>query len=274
MSNQSNQNQPQQLRLNKFLAERLGLSRREADDVISAGKVTIDGKTAVLGARIDKTSKVCYNNKTVPFDTEFLYIAMNKPVGYVCSRRAQGDVPTIYELLPKDYTKLKTVGRLDKDSSGLILLTNDGDFAFQMTHPKFHKEKIYEVELDRPLEPLHQQMISDFGVLLEDGPSKFTVIRNSEAPLSKGVRSLARRELAPAAHGDGPAGCAPRKTVSHCSYTVILSEGRNRQIRRTFAALGYKVVSLHRVQFGVFGLGNLSEGKFQIIDKKEIGIHF
>ena len=240
MSNQNNQQlQPQQLRLNKFLAERLGLSRREADDVISAGKVTIDGKKAVLGARIDKTSKVCYNNKTVPFGTEFLYIAMNKPVGYVCSRRAQGNAPTIYELLPKDYTKLKTVGRLDKDSSGLILLTNDGDFAFQMTHPKFHKEKIYEVELDRPLEPLHQQMISDFGVMLEDGPSKFTVIRI-----------------------DGP------------KYTVVLSEGRNRQIRRTFAAIGYKVVSLHRVQFGVFGLGNLSDGEYQIIDKKEIGIHF
>lgn len=229
----------QPLRLNKFLAERLGLSRREADEAISSGKVLVDGKKAILGARIDKNSKVCYNNNIVPFETDFLYLAMNKPVGYVCSRRAQGDTPTIYELLPKEYKKLKTVGRLDKDSSGLILLTNDGDFAYQMTHPKFHKEKVYEVELDRPLEPLHQQMISDFGVMLEDGPSKFTVIRI-----------------------DGP------------KYTVILSEGRNRQIRRTFAAIGYKVVSLHRVQFGVFGLGDLSNGEYQIIDKKEIGIHF
>lgn len=228
MNNQ--QNQPQQLRLNKFLAERLGLSRREADDVISAGKVLVDGKPAVLGARIDKTSKVCYNNKIVPFDTEFLYIAMNKPVGYVCSRRAQGDAPTIYELLPKEYTKLKTVGRLDKDSSGLILLTNDGDFAFSMTHPKFHKEKVYEVELDRPLEPLHQQMVSDYGVMLDDGPSKFTVIRLDES-----------------------------------KYTVILSEGRNRQIRRTFAALGYKVTALHRTQFGKFQLTDLQSGKYVII---------
>ncbi|MBR2658686.1 rRNA pseudouridine synthase [Candidatus Saccharibacteria bacterium] len=258
-------NNHQPIRLNKFLAERLGLSRREADDAIVAGKVTVDGKIAVLGGRIDKSSKVCYNTKIVPFDTEFLYLAMNKPVGYVCSRRAQGDAPTIYEILPKEYTKLKTVGRLDKDSSGLILLTNDGDFAYQMTHPKFHKEKIYEVELDRPLEPLHQQMISDYGVMLDDGPSKFIVIRNSEIPLSKGVRSLARRELAPAAHGDGPAGRAPRKTVSHCSYTVILSEGRNRQIRRTFAALGYKVVSLHRVQFGKYQLTDLQPGKCVII---------
>ena len=218
-----------QIRLNKFLAERLGLSRREADEAIIAGRVTVDGKTAALGARIDNNSKVCYNNKIVPFDTEYLYLAFNKPVGYVSSRRAQGSAPTLYELLPPKYQKLKTVGRLDKDSSGLILLTNDGDFAFQMTHPKFHKEKVYEVELDRPLEPLHQQMISDYGVMLDDGPSKFTVIRDN----------------------------------GH--YTVILSEGRNRQIRRTFAALGYRVTSLHRTGFGKYQLTGLEPGKYAIL---------
>ena len=158
-----------------------------------------------------------------------MYLAFNKPVGYVCSRRAQGEAPTLYELLPEDYQKLKTVGRLDKDSSGLILLTNDGDFAFQMTHPKFHKEKIYEVELDRPLEPLHQQMISDYGVMLDDGPSSFTVIHDNNI------------------------------------YTVVLSEGRNRQIRRTFAALGYRVTKLHRIQFGKYQLSGLKPGKYVII---------
>ena len=223
-----------QIRLNKFLAERLGLSRREADDAIAAGKVTIDGKPAVLGARLAKISKVCYNGKIVPYETDFLYVAMNKPIGYVCSRRAQGSAPTLYELLPAKYRTLKTVGRLDKDSSGLILLTNDGDFAFQMTHPKFHKEKIYEVTLDRPLEPLHQQMISDYGVMLDDGPSKFTVIR-SDMPGS----------------------------ANH--YTVALSEGRNRQIRRTFAALGYTVTALHRTQFGKYQLSGLKPGEYAII---------
>lgn len=217
------------LRLNKFLAERLGVSRREADELIAAGKVTVDGKPAILGAHIDKTSKVCYNRKIVPFETDFLYLAFNKPVGYVCSRRAQGLVPTLYELLPEKYHKLKTVGRLDKDSSGLILLTNDGDFAFQMTHPKFHKEKVYEVKLSRPLEPLHQQMISDYGIMLDDGPSKFTVIKDSD------------------------------------HYTVILSEGRNRQIRRTFAALGYRVTALHRTQFGPYRLSGLKSGECVII---------
>lgn len=231
-------NQLSQIRLNKFLAERLGVSRREADDLIAAGRILIDEKPAKLGDRIDKNNKVCYNGSIIPFETDFLYIAFHKPIGYVCSRRAQGLAPTLYELLPKEYRKLKTVGRLDKDSSGLILLTNDGDFAFQMTHPKFHKEKIYEVELDRPLEPLHQQMISDYGIMLDDGPSKFLVIRDQD------------------------------------HYIVKLSEGRNRQIRRTFAALGYKVKRLHRTKFGIFELGNLKPGKFQIINKKEIGIDF
>lgn len=227
--------QPQKIRLNKFLAERLGVSRREADELIATGKVTIDGKTAILGAHVDKISKVCYNKKIIPFETEFLYIAFNKPVGYVCSRRAQGSAPTLYELLPKEHQKLKTVGRLDKDSSGLILLTNDGDFAYQMTHPKFHKEKIYEVELDRPLKPLHQQMISDYGIMLDDGPSKFTVITSTGG------------------------------AVERTHFTVILSEGRNRQIRRTFAALGYRVTTLHRTQFGKYQLSGLKPGECAII---------
>ena len=217
------------LRLNKFLAERIGVSRREADDLIAAGKIMVNGKPAVTGVKVYKKDKVYYNGKIIPFATDYLYLAMNKPVGYVCSRRAQGNAPTIYELLPKEYQKLKTVGRLDKDSSGLILLTNDGDFAYEHTHPKFHKEKIYEVELDRPLEPLHQQMISDYGIMLDDGPSKFTIIHEND------------------------------------QYVVKLSEGRNRQIRRTFAALGYQVKKLHRTSFGIYQLNNLKPGKYVII---------
>lgn len=235
-----------QIRLNKFLAERIGVSRREADELIAAGKIKINGRIAKLGDRVDLPTKrekmnfnsfseqgredeVCYNKKTIPFETDFLYLAMNKPVGYVCSRRAQGSAPTLYDLLPKEYQKLKTVGRLDKDSSGLILLTNDGDFAFSMTHPKFKKEKIYEVELDKPLEPLHQQMISDYGVMLDDGPSKFIVIHDNN------------------------------------KYIVKISEGRNRQIRRTFAALGYTVTKLHRTNFGIYELNGLKPGKYVII---------
>lgn len=238
MSNQISQ--PNQIRLNKFLAERLGVSRREADELIMAGEVFLDEKQAAIGDKVDKNNKVCYNGNIIPFATDFLYIAFNKPVGYVCSRRAQGSAPTLYELLPKEYRKLKTVGRLDKDSSGLILLTNDGDFAFKMTHPKFHKEKIYEVELDRPLEPLHQQMISDYGIMLDDGLSKFTVI-TSAGYITDGAHT------------------------ARTHFTVILTEGRNRQIRRTFASLGYRVMKLHRTKFGKYQLSGLPSGKCAII---------
>ena len=274
--------QPQtQLRLNKFLAERLGVSRREADELIAAGKITINGRVATIGEKIalsrkrektnfnsfserrrednisegnvDKNPKVCYNGEIVPFETVFLYLAFNKPIGYVCSRRAQGSSPTIYNLLPKKYHHLKTVGRLDKDSSGLILLTNDGDFAFKMTHPKFRKNKVYEVELDKPLEPLHQQMISDYGVNLEDGPSQFKIIKKLE-------------ELPFEDHKLGRApSSVSEKGNPQASYVVILSEGRNRQIRRTFAALGYNVTKLHRTSFGKFELNDLKPGKYVII---------
>lgn len=222
------------VRLNKFLAERLGLSRRQADDAVAAGKVLVNEKTAVLGARIDKNDKVCCNGKIVPISVGYVYLGLNKPVGYVCSRRRQGEFPTIYEILPKKYQDLKTVGRLDKDSSGLILLTNDGDFAFRMTHPGFAKTKVYEVKLDHALEPLHQQMIADFGVNLPDGVSKLGLERLND----------------------------DRK-----HWRVVMSEGRNRQIRRTFGALGYTVVKLHRTDFGPYQLNDLPAGEVIEVEK-------
>jgi len=222
------------VRLNKFLAERLGLSRRQADDAIAAGKVLVNDSPAILGARIDKNDKVCYNGVIIPFDMGYLYVGLNKPAGYVCSRKAQGEFPTIYELLPAKYHDLKTVGRLDKDSSGLILLTNDGDFAFKMTHPSFTKTKIYEVELDHALEPLHQQEISDFGIEIGDGVSKLGLTR---------LDDLRRR------------------------WRVEMIEGRNRQIRRTFGALGYTVTRLHRTAFGPYQLSWLEPGEFAEVKK-------
>lgn len=221
-------------RLNKLLAESLGVSRREADDLIAEGKVLVNGKVARLGQRVDFSDEVCYNGSIVRFLTDYTYLALNKPVGYVCSRKRQGEVPTLYELLPEKYRDLKTVGRLDKDSSGLILLTNDGDFAFRMTHPKFVKAKVYEVKLDRALEPLHQQMISDFGVDLPDGKSRLGLERSDD---------------------------------SRKNWKVTMSEGRNRQIRRTFGALGYAVEGLHRVSFGSYELSGLPEGEFVEVKK-------
>lgn len=215
-------------RLNKYIATNLGLSRREADILIADGKVLINGKPAAIGAQVTDTDKVVVNGEEIRHE-KLRYIALNKPVNYVCSRRRQGDSPTIYELLPENLQSLKSVGRLDKNSSGLILLTNDGDFAFRMTHPSFVKVKIYEVRLDRPLEALHQQMIADFGVELTDGRSQL------------GLEKL---------------------DDTRDYWRVTMSEGRNRQIRRTFEALGYKVTALHRTNFGRYGLDGLESGKY------------
>jgi 23S rRNA pseudouridine2605 synthase len=223
-------------RLNKHLALQLGISRREADTLIEQGSIKINDTVATLGARFTPADVIFINGKRLKKDAALRYIILNKPIGYVCSRKAQGDSPTIYSLLPKDFFAFKPVGRLDRDSSGLILLTNDGDFAFEMTHPKFRKKKVYNVVLDKELEPLHQQMISDFGVQLEDGKSQLTLGRLSDTN---------RRE-----------------------WEVTMSEGRNRQIRRTFTALGYTVTRLHRTHFGPYELNRIKPGAFVEVDKK------
>lgn len=212
-------------RLNKHLALVLGISRREADALIEQGKVKINDTIASLGYRLLPRDVVYVNGKKVQATEDYLYIALNKPVGYVCSRKQQGDTPTIYSLLPASLHALKPVGRLDKDSSGILILTNDGDFAHTMTHPKFHKTKTYLITLNKDLEPLHQQMISDIGVELEDGTSQL---------LLEKAKDNTRKE-----------------------WKVSMHEGRNRQIRRTFAALGYSVEKLHRTQFGAYDLATL-----------------
>lgn len=220
------------LRLNKHLALQLGISRREADDIIAKGKVTINDTVATLGARFNEGDDIKIQGKPVASDTAYQYLMLNKPVGYVCSRRQQGDSPTIYDLLPTNYHHLKPVGRLDRDSSGIILLSNDGNFAFEMTHPKFIKKKIYQVSLSEDLAPLHQQMISDHGIQLEDGTSTLQLERANE--------------------------------TNRKSWIVTMSEGRNRQIRRTFGALGYTVEKLNRTNFGNYALGDILPGKFEI----------
>ncbi len=222
-----------EIRLNKYIATNFGVSRREADNLIEAGRVFINGKKAEIGVRAHEDDTITVDGRNI-IEQEPIYLAFHKPVGYVCSRKQQGDAATLYDLLPKKYQTLKTVGRLDKDSSGLILLTNDGDFAFQMTHPKFAKQKQYSVELDRELEPLHQQMIADFGIQLPDGKSQMGLSRVGE---------------------------------SRKKWDVTISEGRNRQIRRTFDALGYKVIKLHRYKFGPYELSGLAEGDFVEVKK-------
>ena len=222
------------MRLNKFIAHATGISRREADELIRTGNVVVNSKAADLGCDVNPDDDtVTVNNQLVKLPAEHTTIMLNKPVGYVCSRNAQAKgVKTIYELLPDQYKALKTVGRLDKDSTGLILLTDDGDLAHQLTHPSFAKTKEYIVELDHALAPLHQQMISDFGINLDDGPSQLLLERLND---------------------------------ERTKFNITMHEGRNRQIRRTFAALGYQVKSLHRTTFGPYTLGDLASGKWSAL---------
>lgn len=217
------------MRLNKYIATSSNLSRRAADAAIDAGRVTIDGQTPVKGTEVDESSQVKLDGTILTPSTTHITLVLNKPVGYVCSRNGQGSA-TIYDLLPSEYHRINPVGRLDKDSSGLLLMTDDGELANQLTHPRYAKTKVYEIALHKPLQPLHQQMITDYGVMLNDGVSRFT------------ITAIDTRH-------------SPHR------YQVTMTEGRNRQIRRTFAALGYTVTSLHRTHFGHYVLAELGVGQ-------------
>lgn len=216
------------MRLNKYIALHTEYSRRAADELINQGLVTVNGQPATQGQDIAEDDRVSVKGRAISAAAEIMTVMMNKPAGYVCSRNGQGS-PPVYELLPAKYRHLNSVGRLDKESSGLLLFSNDGELVNRLTHPSHQKVKVYEVILDKPLQPLHQQMISDHGVTLEDGPSKFEIEKDGS-----GLR-------------------------------VSLKEGRNRQVRRTFAALGYEVTGLHRVNFGEFALGKLLAGDIQTV---------
>jgi 23S rRNA pseudouridine2605 synthase len=219
------------MRLNKFLAVNAGLSRRNADNAIKLGQVKVNGQLPSIGIDICDDDKVSINGHLIHVSQKtLLTIALHKPVGYVCSKDGQGS-PTVYDLLPPKYHHLNIAGRLDKDSSGLLILTNDGDLLNQLTHPKFNKNKIYYVTLNKPLSPSDQQTIQK-GVMLQDGLSKLSL-------------KLWRRD------GKG--------------WQVTMQEGRNRQIRRTFNSLGYKVIDLHRTSVGPYNLNTLKSAEFKLI---------
>lgn len=218
------------MRINKFIANATGLSRRAADTAIEQGKVLVNGQKPLAGQDVSANDAVSLDGRNIT-SVKTVTILLNKPVGYVVSRAGQGS-QTIYDLLPTELHHLKPVGRLDKDSSGLLLLTNDGQLAHELTHPSRQKTKVYEVVLDKPLQPLHRQMISDHGVMLEDGPSKFELERLKD----------------------------------ETDWQVTMHEGRNRQIRRTFASLGYEVARLHRTVFGDYHLSDLGSGKYDQVD--------
>lgn len=220
-------------RLNKYIAQHTEFSRRGADELIDRGRVLINDKPVQQGQLVEDGDVVSIDDKPIENlqASKLITVMLNKPVGYVCSRDGQGS-PTIYELLPTKLQHLNSVGRLDKDSSGLLLMTNDGQLANELTHPRYQKTKVYQVTLNNPLQPLHQQMICDYGITLDDGISKLSLQKEDDTAKN---------------------------------WIVTMHEGRNRQIRRTFASLNYRVNTLHRITFGAYNLNSLPTGQITTV---------
>lgn len=218
------------MRLNRFLAQASGMSRRQADQCIRDGRVRVDNRPTQLGEQITPRMQITLDGQPVSLPNQTTTIMLHKPAGYITSRRQQGSAPTIYSLLPEKWHNLKYIGRLDKDSRGLLLLSNNGELIQQYTHPRHEKSKIYHVTLNRPLDLSDLTALNE-GIYLDDG--------------------LSRLETT---------------TLHDNTYEVRIYEGRNRQIRRTFKVLGYEVTDLLRTEFGEYSLDDLGEGEYRILD--------
>ncbi|HSX01076.1 MAG TPA: pseudouridine synthase [Candidatus Saccharimonas sp.] len=221
------------MRINQYVAASSGLSRRAADIAIADGHVIINGAPATIGQAVPPGADVSLDGRRLQPPTHHTYLMLHKPSGYVTSRARQGSDPTIYDLLPTKYHSLRPAGRLDRDSSGLLLLSDDGSFIQRHTHPSYEHGKLYELELDRPVTPAAVHQL-ERGVKLKDGPSQLQIVSHH------GLRLIA-----------------------------LLHEGRNRQVRRTLGAVGYSVKRLHRLQVGEYQLGDLPSGNWQILPATE-----
>jgi 23S rRNA pseudouridine2605 synthase len=222
------------VRLAKFLAHGGVASRRRAELIISSGRVTVGGEIVRDPARdVGGGDEVRVDGSLVGAEAREVW-AVNKPAGVVSTAREPGARPAVVELVDSP-ARLYPVGRLDADSTGLLLLTNDGELANRLTHPRYEVAKAYRVELRRPPGEADLRRLAS-GVELDDGPT---------APA--GVRRLGEREL-----------------------EIVLREGRNRQVRRMAEAIGNRVVALRRVRFGPIELGDLAEGRARRLSAAEV----
>jgi 23S rRNA pseudouridine2605 synthase len=227
------------VRLQKHLARAGIASRRGAEEVIREGRVQVNGKVVrELGTRVDpERDEVRLDGRRIEI-APVLWIALHKPAGYVTTRRDPQRRSTIYDLLPGEHRKLFTVGRLDAESEGLLLLTNDGDTANRLLHPRYGYERVYQAEVEGTVgDPALRRLQS--GVRLEDG--------------------LARARMA---RRLGPARDPSR-------IEIVMAEGRKREVRRLLAAVGHPVVRLRRIRFGPISLGRLPVGRWRRLSARE-----
>jgi 23S rRNA pseudouridine2605 synthase len=242
--------------LQKFIAQSGYCSRRQAEELIRLKKVLVNGKIAELGIKVDEVDNISIQGKRISTVKEKIYIILNKPKGYVCTNRKFKDEKNVFEILntsplpaqagqpaPRtgdgEFLRLFVVGRLDKDSRGLVLLTNDGDLTQKFTHPSFEHEKEYEVNV--------KCQIFNVKLILEK--------------IKKGVDI---------GEGDGIVKAKKVEYLGDYKFKLILTEGKKRQIRRMFKAVECEVIDLVRVRIGKIVLGGLKEGKWRKLTKEEI----
>ena len=232
-----------QERLQKVLAAAGVASRRHCEDLIVSGRVAVDGQVVTtLGTKVDPQQvEISVDGVPVDLNPEKTCIVLNKPVGYTSTRSDPHAKRTVLDLLPEKYGHLYPVGRLDVDSSGLIMLTNDGALAHELTHPSFHVEKTYVAHVKGRILRTEISLLQK-GVELDDGVT---------APARARLLSFSRED-----------------DVSEVELRI--SEGKKRQVRRMLAAVGHEVVALKRVRFGELNLEGLGEGKYRLLTRKEV----
>lgn len=228
------------MRLQKYLANSGVASRRKCEEYITQGRITVNGIVVTeLGTKVNEEDTVTFDHKTVKPEEQYIYYILNKPVGYVTTAKDEKDRPIVLDLLEDIETRIFPVGRLDYNTSGLLILTNDGELTYALTHPKHDVNKTYHVKVKGRVD---EQALIELrtGVVIDD------------------------KKTAPAI----------AKAVTFNATTTVLSitihEGRNRQIRKMCDAVGYEVLKLERVAIGEITLKGLPIGEYRKLTKDEI----
>ncbi len=227
------------MRINKYIAQSGLCSRRKADEYIEAGRVKVNGETVtMLGFEIRKKDKVTLDGKLLRSD-KLEYYKFYKPAGYITTKSDEKNRKTIYDILPDEYKRLNPVGRLDKDSSGLIIMTNDGNLAYELTHPSIKVAKTYIVKVDGKLSDDELKKLTE-GIEIEKGKIAYCDWAIIE------------------------------ETKNDTTFEIVLYQGLNRQIRKMFEFLGYSVLNLKRIRHANIELTGLKKGQIKPIKPRQI----